>query len=224
MCFSPSEREEATPDWVKAFSRMKGAMEVQPITFNRFPNVAEMRPWMNELKLKCVKGATDPNAVVDWLGEVELSNNKWEDFGSAGRLYDPKYQQLDTRILEGLEKILSGEFRRQIENIKDAWLIKRPVEVITGRLVIKRIFDRNKVSAQDWHLVDYDRLKTIELQNDNLSKFMEDWNYCLRHSSCRFTEECLEEHFLKQVRKSSRMKQVLVFYDFRAHFEGAPKS
>ena len=117
---------------------------------------------------------------------------QWQDFGSEGRLYDPKYAALEGKILAALEKILSGDFRRTIDNLRDEWLKKTIPETITGRLVLKKIFDKNKVSAQDWFELDYEKLKKVELQNDNLAKFIEEWNYCLRYNSCYFTHEYLE--------------------------------
>ena len=228
LCFIPSQREEAPSndmDVITALlSKLKGAGEAAAtITFNKFPNAAEMRPWMNELKQKCGRVATDPTTVVEWLEEVENPNNKYEDFGCLGRLYRPRYLSLENKIMDALEKIITGDFKRQVDSLRDQWLTRKPVNMITGRLVLKMIHDKNKVSPHDWHLLDYDRIRSIELKNDNLSKFVQEWDTCLLHSSCHFSEEYLEQIFFIQIKKCAALKGLLDNYEYHMHFYGGKK-
>ena len=80
------------------------------------------------------------------------------------------------------------------------------------------VLDTNRTAQSDWHFVDYHKLGTIELKNDNLSKFLAEWNYCSLHSSCRFSEKYMDECFLIQIKKCSTLKGLLDNYEFRTHF------
>ena len=102
-----------------------------------------MHAWISDLKLKVMKWVRDPTHAVDWLKQVENANNKWEDFGRSGRLYNPQYLILENQIQDALMKIIQGEFRRQIVSVQDQWLHKSPVEAITGRLILKKLYDLN---------------------------------------------------------------------------------
>jgi len=150
----------------------KGMAESFTITFNKFPNAAEVRNWMSELKVKCVVGSNNDTQVVVWLNQVENQNNLAQDFSLLGRLYDKKYATLEIKSMKGLEKILTGDFKRKIDHLKEEFLSKQPVNVVTGRMVVKMILDKNKVTRHDWHLSDLERIKTIELQHDNVAKFV----------------------------------------------------
>ena len=110
---------------IALFGKLNGTRAANPITFTKFPNAAEMRLWMNELKNKCSRLSADPTTVVTWLEEVEKPSNKYEDF------------------MEGLEKIISGEFKRQIDILRDKWLTQKPVNLLTRRPVLKMIRDKN---------------------------------------------------------------------------------
>ena len=60
-----------------------------------------------------------------------------------------------------------------------------------------------------------------ERKNDNLSKFMEDWNFCFRHCRCRFTKKYLEDLLLlKQIRVSTIMTPTLTYYNYKKILEG----
>ena len=72
--------------------------------------------------------------------------------------------------------------------------------------------------------MDYEKLKKVELQNDNLSKFIEEWNYCLRYNTCTFSPEYLESTFLKQLQKCSSLKAQLGMYDYMGSFKGEERS
>ena len=205
---------------IALFGKLNGTGGANAITFTKVPNAADMRLWMNELKTKCARLSTDPTRVVTWLEEVEKPSNRYEDFGCLGSLYDPKYNSLENKIMEALEKIISGEFKRQVDNLREKWLTQKPVNLLTGRLVLKMIHDKNKVAVHDWHRVDYDRVRTIELKNGNLAKFIQEWDYNLLHSSCQFSEIYLEECFLIQLKRCSSIKGLLDNYEFHTQFYG----
>ena len=96
---------------------------------------------------------------------------------------------MENQIQDALVKIVQGEYRRQIDSLQDLWIHKSPLEASTGRLTIRKLCDMNRASPHDEHLVDFEKLKKVELQNDNLAKFMDDWGCCLRRTSCRFAED-----------------------------------
>ena len=91
-------------------------------SLNELPNAAEMRVWMNELKLKCAKGSPNPTTIVGWPNEVESPDLKLEGFGCLGQLHDPQHASLEAKIHDGLGKVMSDESKRQIDNLTDAWL------------------------------------------------------------------------------------------------------
>ena len=97
LCYTPSHNDVRTElDPMDGFfSKLRGLGEPQQtIVFNKIPNAAEMRNWLDELKIKCAEGAKNPTKVVEWIQQVENDNNQWEDFGCLGRCYDPYYNAL----------------------------------------------------------------------------------------------------------------------------------
>ena len=135
-----------------------------------------MRLWMRELIHKCSRNVANPRKMVMWLKAVELDDKTDEEARVLGRLYEPSFAQLGNKILEGLEKIMSGEFKRQADHLRDWWLTLNPVSLLTERLVLKIVFDKNRVDTSNWHWIDYQKLGTVELKNDNLAKLLADWD------------------------------------------------
>ena len=51
----------------------------------------------------------------------------------------------------------------------------------------------------DWLELECEKLKRVDLQSDNLSKFIEEWNYFLRYNTRTLYPAYLESTFLKQI-------------------------
>ena len=90
--------------------------------------------------------------------------------------------------------------------------------------MLKKIFDKNHVSAQDLFELDYEKRRKVELKKDILSNFLAEWKCCLRCNTCTFTPAYLEPSFCRQIEKSSSMKSCLGVYDFMGNFEGKERS
>ena len=77
---------------------------------------------MSELIQRCSRNVANPTKEVMWLMAVEVEENKYQDSIVSGRLYDLAFSSMENKILVGLEKIISGEFKRQVDHLRDRGL------------------------------------------------------------------------------------------------------
>ena len=89
---------------------------------------------MDELIHKCSRNACNPTTMT-WLMAVEMEVIEYEEFIVLGCLYKPSCSSMENKILEGLEKIIVGEFKRQVvDHLRDKWPTLNAVNLLTGGL------------------------------------------------------------------------------------------
>jgi phosphoenolpyruvate carboxylase len=55
---------------------------------------------------------------------------------------------MEAKIVAGIMNILPNDLKRNIEYTKTVYAITRPPQMITGREIVWRIYDYNKISSQ----------------------------------------------------------------------------
>ena len=78
---------------------------------------------------------------------------------------------------------------------------------LNGRQVLWLIYQRYRVSRTASVNMTREHLYKIELKNDNLPQFINDWNELMTNIVEHIDEGTLAYHFRKQIDKSSLMKR-----------------
>ena len=68
--------------------------------------------------------------------------------------------------------ILPGDLMRKVEYTKTVYAMKKPPQMITGREIVWRIYDHNKISRAAHVVREFSDLIELELRGDNLSQFI----------------------------------------------------
>ena len=70
-----------------------------------------------------------------------------------------------------------------------------------------------RISEVEGQVFDLEDLIGVELKNDNLSKFLHDWEMCLLGMAKQESDETLEMLLSKQLRKSASLERSIALYD-----------
>ena len=94
---------------------------------------------------------------------------------------------MDAEILEGLQKILTGKIRHDLDSFGKKRVSQEPYPSVKGRLAIKLIIPNHQINQVDQLKVEHFKLEQVVLTNHNLDKFLAEWQDLLHHSSglCR---------------------------------------
>ena len=101
-----------------------------------------------------------------WITEVEQAAS-FEDLEDSGP--EPWQNQLDAKLSAELDKILSGEFRKQIQ-VKETAL-SHSGKMIKGRPVAWVIYKHFKLSDEDGAMLEWDELINVHLRGGQLAAF-----------------------------------------------------
>ena len=92
-----------------ALSFPNGKLVDEKIDINPWPSITGFRNWILSLKKKVAAASRFSQEAFAWITEVEkaLSSEDLEDSGN--------FLQLDAKLAAELDKIFSGEFRKQVQ-------------------------------------------------------------------------------------------------------------
>ena len=93
-------------------------------------------------------------------------------------MYKASFATMEAKIVAGIMNILPNDLKRNIDYTKHVYALKRPPQMITGREIIWRIYDYNKISSQAHVVREFQVFINLELRGDNLSNFVTAWDEC----------------------------------------------
>ena len=89
-----------------------GKLVDEKIDFSAWPSITAFRTWKLAIKKKIAAASRYSQEAFAWVCKVEAAN-KFEDLEDSGP--ESWQVQLDTKISAEIDKILSGEFRKQVQ-------------------------------------------------------------------------------------------------------------
>ena len=188
--------------------------EAETIKLPEFPNPETYRSWKTAAR-EAIRAASDqPDSAFAWILEV------YKKDASHEKLRDPgKFLTLDTKLLASLSKVAKGELARQILNFKEVEAGQE--RAVRGRQVLY-LFDQHfKTNEEVGSLYSVEDLLKVTLVQDDLTTFLHNWESVIAGMSHIPDETTLRDIFLRQIRKSQKIKFDLERYD-RAK-EGTPE-
>ena len=88
--------------------------------------------------------------------------------------------------------ILPSDLKRKVDYTKTMYAMKKPAQMITGREIMWRIYDYNKISKAAHVIREFQDFIGLELRGENLSQFMSAWDKNLLTMTNLPTENIME--------------------------------
>ena len=142
--------------------------EAAHIKFGAFPTAPQMSNWRTDFLYKCAAAHPIPKAAFQWASEIEDAES-YEELAEDGAGYNAKFVTMEAKIATGVLEILHGDLRRKVDFTKTVHARKKPPQMITGREIVWRIYDHNKISRAAHVVREFSDLIEMELRGDNLS-------------------------------------------------------
>jgi len=112
-----------------------GKLVDEKIDFNQWPSITAFRAWKLSIKKKVAAASRYSQEAFAWITEVENAL-AFEDLEDSGP--EAWQNQLDAKISAEIDKILSGEFRKQVQIQETA--LSNAGKMIKGRQVLWMIY------------------------------------------------------------------------------------
>ena len=133
-------------------------------------------------------GTVNPELALKWIGAVTVDNSI-DDFADSG-----PFPTWDAKIAAAFAKIITGDLARRVQLLEEK-MFREHQRILKGRQIWWLILQDFKVSGIDEQVIDQADLHAITLHNDNLAKFMHDWEYVLQGIANPPSDEYLEYLF-----------------------------
>lgn len=209
--FFPSTKPKTKPAFPapaikrgQALSFPNGKLWDEKIDIKPWPSITGFRNWKLSFKKQVAAASRFSQEAFAWITEVEKADSfqASEDSGA--------FPQLDAKLSAELDKILSGEFLKQVQ-VKETALSMEG-KMIKGRQVAWVLYKHFKLSEVYGAMLEWGELLSMELRRDNLQQFEND-----RSNTCLNVRELPNDTFLeslyrKQLDKSEQLKNALALY------------
>ena len=159
-----------------------------------------------------VAASARPDSAFTWIQAV-TEKVAFESLALSHYPFSPTeaFGTLDAKLAAAFANILNGEFEKGIQRRKMEALAAG--HRLTGRQILWLIDEYFRVTQADGDLFGMEALLSCSLNNNNLEKFLEDWEYWLASAQKRPEEGMLEALFLRQLRKCTHLQDELRDYD-----------
>ena len=215
---APNEVHEAIAKALKDFATKDETKpktkEAETVKLPDFPSAETYRSWKTAVR-EAVRAASDhPDEAFAWIQQVYAKGASLDSLNDVG-----KFLTLDTKILAALSRVAKGELARQILNYKETEATCG--RAVRGRQVLLMFEAYFKTNEEVGSLYSVEDLLKVALINDDLATFVHNWDSVIAGLSHPPDETTLRDIFLRELRKSHRLKYDLDIYD-RAR-EGTPE-
>ena len=141
-------------------------------------NAREFRGWQQTAITNILEATPEPELCLVWIRGVEHGLQTLEEAPKA--LWDRKmFPTLDVKLAAAVNRIIKGPLQRQI-NLLSAKTIKDNA-ILSGRVMLWYVYKHFQLQVAAGSLLQFEQLKNLALQNDNLSVFMHEWDLTLMH-------------------------------------------
>ena len=119
-----------------------------------------------------------------------------------------KFETLDSKIAEGIMKVIPADFKRKI-NFSEETHNKNKCPILTGRQITCQMFSFLHVNKTQEHTMNLSNLVIVELYIDNPKMFNQAWKETVLARGNDLDEGVLENLCERQVRTSTLMQNAL---------------
>ena len=142
-------------------------------------------------------GATAPKTALKWLLEVDKA-------ASMDELQDSKaFETWDAKLASAFAKIIHGKLAKDISLIQERKL--QEGIMLNGRQIWWLVQRHFEISELDGQTIEIGDLMAVTLHNDDLVKFLHDWEWVLLGLKTMPDEKWLEHLFHQQIKNSQQL-------------------
>ena len=176
----------------------------EKISIGGWPTIKTFRFWKLSFKKAVASASRFPEEAFTWISEVDKAKS-FEDLEDSG-----KFSQLDSLLATEWEKILTGNMKSKLRTKEIE--ASRQGKMVKGRQITFMVYHKFRMSELDSAMLQWDALVSVELKNDNVQQFFEDWDQTILDIGNLPDAAFLESLFRKQLEKAPSLKQTLAFY------------
>ena len=167
-----------------------------------------------------VAASARPDEAFTWITSVTEGVD-------PDRLQDANYPYerpmnfgtLDAKLSSAMSRIVTGTFEKRVQVMKTEALGRG--RRVSGRQLLKAVDDHFKLTEADGAVFGMEHLLAVTMKNDNLDRFINDWDTVLTGMSKRPEDMVLEAILIRQLKVCSQMKDDV--HDFERLAVGDPK-
>ena len=164
------------------------------------------RAWKLALWNEIANVTGDPENGFKWIQEVEKTGMTFETLGHSGM-----FPTVDAKLAAALSVAVHGEFARQIHILQEKWGNKGML--LKGRQILWHVHRHYKASEVDGQLLEYDDLLAVRLHQDDLRRFLNDWEMTMSGMKRVPDDDLLETLFRRELKKFSGFRENMAHYE-----------
>ena len=196
----------------------KDEEKAKDCTFESFPTVPEFKSWKFGSRKVVVAASNRPEKAFHWFSEIEKAK-KIEDLENSGQL-----PNLDVQLNAGMYKVLTGEFKKEVQHIEEKMAKEVPSKMLKGRQITWLIYQKFTRPDAEIQIKNITDLVKIKMRGNNVRAFQNEWNESLLEQGERPSDTMLEALYLEQLENASQLNSMLALYRQDVTQKGETKS
>ena len=164
----------------------------------------KFNPWKEAIYDEIVGASGRGMEAFKWIKAVETKSfAELEDSGA--------FESIDFKITSALMKLLPADLKTQVSFEKTKLL--REDRLLKGRQILHMVYASYKVSRSAGAIVDFRDLDQLQLRNDDLTRFLAEWDTILMNMETVPPTDVLQVMFHKKIESSHSCSPTLHNFD-----------
>ena len=155
--------------------------------------------------------------ALAWIKQIEIVSSIEELVET-----DPNWINFSTKVASGFMKIIRGDFLRRITLLEKKYMAIG--KTLNGRQIAFLVWDKFRRDSSEVGLTEFFDLREVRLANDDLTRFMRDWDEVMFGLLNEQDPKYLLSLFDEQVKRCSHFKQVYQGYQTECRHRGLEHS
>ena len=153
-----------------------------------------------------VAASNKPDHAFKWLSKVWDKDTKIDDLRDT-----EGFPTLDAKVLSATTNALEGEFARQIDSFREREA--HAGRLVRGRQVLAKLDAHFATSALHGSPYEFEDLLGVKFINENLIRFMSNWDTVLSGMKVAPDDKFLEPLFHRQIKKCKSISHDIAIYE-----------
>ena len=179
--------------------------EADEILVPPFPDARSLRGWKMQIKKAVAAASGRPSEAYQWMVQADQTLDYSQLSDHDG------FETLNAKLATALLKTCKGEFQRTIE-IQEDKETGTYGRMLNGRQIYCMIVHHLQATTVDTGIMEIQDLFKLELKNDNLKGFINDWERTLLAMTKLPETDILETLFQTQISKSKQFESTYTMY------------
>ena len=180
--------------------------EADKIELPSIPEGNQFRTWRIAVREAVASASRDPKAAFLWIRKVEASAAVPADLAETDG-----FATLDSKLASALRKVVTGSLGRSINVEKEKFASSG--QMMTGRQILLMIYNHFRVTEVDNNILDLEDLIAVNMNNDDLRRFYDEWEMTLTGIRKVPDEDWLETLLKSQIKGHPGLKEDMAYYN-----------